>query len=480
MDFGIFSPLGFKDRKTLTSDLVQLGELTLREMSVARSRKFRQRIFGDRDWKKQFLVTAQGPEDWRSYVNEPGDSSARTFTVNMLTGFRSDHIQGNEVRRQIGLLERTLGPHPVLEEVGSIAPGAETRFFSNLRLSFGAAHLKMFEGTGDWELWLELADLLLGSEYRQVWSSEEDRREWSRRYSRKAFREDLPGGLASLSQPREKVLNLKERFRLAKRAVRKFDRLQTLIAEPDCLRCMSKTFTKQKDIVTLQMLLFRLASRDQQNPPGYRYEVFIDPLLRPRSIGNGLSFQHGQLLSDSVIAEPEDLESAERGVAVAQQSAGQSYSGWSGDETFIDSSNPRLQAGEIYLNVGHPGDSDAPAPCWKLRLFSDLQFAADLSLRLDLRISSTFKADQPLGVYLIPLERSTEVVQSPFTLSRFSYDVALPVGPDLQPKTSYTFLMRVINAEGLPVSEEEKVHFEWPAVGFSEAAPNCRGEIPDG
>lgn len=398
----------------------------------------------------------------------------------MLTGFRSDHIQGNEVRRQVGLLERTLGSHPVLEEVGSIPPEVETRFFSNLRLSFGAAHLKMFESTGDRELWLELADLFLGSEYRRAWSSEEDRREWSRRSSRKAFREGLSGGLTSLSQPREKVMNLKERFRLAKRAVRKFDRLQRLIAEPDCLRCMSKTFTKQKDSVTLQMLLFRLASRDQQNPPGYRYEVFIDPLLRPRSIGNGLFFQHGQLLSDSVIAEPEALESAERGVDVAQQSAGQSYSGWSGDETLIDSSNPRLQAGEIYLNVGQPVGEDATTPCWKLRLFSDLQFAADLSLRLDLRISSTFKADQPLGVYLIPLGRSTEVVQSPFTLSRFSYDVALPAYADLQPKTSYTFLMRVINAEGRSVSEEEKVRFEWPAVGFSKAAPKCRGEIADG
>ena len=38
---------------------------------------------------------------------------------------------------------------------------------------------------------------------------------------------------------------------------------------------------------------------------------------------------------------------------------------------------------------------------------------------------------------------------------------------------SYTILMRVLNADGLPVSEEEQVRFEWPEIGFTRAAPNC-------
>jgi len=126
------------------------------------------------------------------------------------------------------------------------------------------------------------------------------------------------------------------------------------------------------------------------------------------------------------------------------------------------------------------GQEGTPPEDQRLRLFSDLKFAADLSLRLDLRISDGIKVDQPVGVFLVPLGESTEVVQSPFTLSRFSYDIALPAVSDLEPKTSYAILMRVLNAEGQPVSEEEGVRFEWPEVGFTRVAPNCRGEVSDG
>ena len=325
-----------------------------------------------------------------------------------------------------------------------------------------------------------LAELFLGPEFREDWATESNRTEWSGRSNRRAFLESRPEGLQSLSQPREKVLSLKGRLRLARRAVRKFDRLRELIDDSDCISCMSKTFTKQKDIVVLQMVLFRLASRDSQNPPGYRYEVFIDSMLRPRSVGNGLFFEYGLPTLDLPDGRSESVTSLQQEVDLAEQSAGRSYLGWSGDESFVDPSSPRLQAGEVFLDVSGGDVEGGLRPCWKLRLFSDLEFAADLSLRLDFRLSRAVEADRPIGLTLVPMGDSTEVVQSPFSLSRFSYDVSLPALSEFQPGESYTILMRVLNADGRPVSEEEQVRFEWPAVGFSEAAPECRGGDIDG
>ena len=54
------------------------------------------------------------------------------------------------------------------------------------------------------------------------------------------------------------------------------------------------------------------------------------------------------------------------------------------------------------------------------------------------------------------------MVKTPFADARYYYDIPLTQPEDLKSGKGYTILLRVLNPDGLPVSEEQQLRFLWP------------------
>ena len=102
----------------------------------------------------------------------------------------------------------------------------------------------------------------------------------------------------------------------------------------------------------------------------------------------------------------------------------------------------------------------------KRRLFTDFIIEPKLSLRVDLREERQKTADVTLKSSRFPLGEPTEVVETPFRTARYHYDVPLPHLVTLEPDKAHTLLVRILNSEGYPVSEEQQIRFRSPEAGF--------------
>jgi hypothetical protein len=108
-----------------------------------------------------------------------------------------------------------------------------------------------------------------------------------------------------------------------------------------------------------------------------------------------------------------------------------------------------------------------------LRLFSDVSSAEDLSLRIDLRDFRGIRSDTPMGHARFEMGQPTAVESTPFMTSRYSYDIPLPADDRMVPGNTYSLLLRVLNAEGLTVSEEQQAKLVWPEGGLETAVEGC-------
>ena len=354
-----------------------------------------------------------------------------------------------------------------------------TRFSLNLILSLDEDHVNNLENATENEVWTELADLLLGPSLRDAWSTPEKREEW-RRAARNSSSESLDEVVTSDAiEIRDKPVKPKARYRLARRSVQKFSGLQTLARTGDCLSCLTRAFRKWESASMMQVLIARIATKNSEDTIAYQYEVFIDDMLRPATVANDVELDlpvHAQVsdtVRDAIVGQRKfELE----GQAVADNlMIGQRR--WQGDH-FLDPSQSRLEGGQVLLNVGAGMTDDQPTPpCWMLRLYSDVLFEEDLSLRIDLRQRRSVGADIPLGHAHFAMGDPTEVTETPFMSARFSYDIPLPATDRLREGERYTLLLRMLNADGLPVSEEQQTSLTWPEGGLESAADGCY--IPD-
>ncbi len=460
----LFSPLRFADRRTVSTETVETEDLVLEEVTVARSRELRKKLGRDRSWKRQFLATSQG--NLRLAQARPEKVPDRgSEAVNLVTSFRDDQATGTRVRATADLLARVIAPHPVLDELADIPPDEHTRFFSNVHLSFGPAHMRRIEVAGGDEAWAALAAILLGPEHREVWATAEARRSFKKRAVRRQL-EQLMSEAAPPS-PTFEPLGLRRRMRLAGRAYARFALLQEQMRSGDCTSCLARAFGKFKYIVLTQMLLYELASEVEDREPGFHYEVFTDRMLRPATVSN-------QVVYDFTDEAPDDGTTAPATDAVHRQ-ADRAQRDWVGTKYLVEKTDARLQTGALYLNVDPGAGGDAP--CLKLRLFSDLELDPELRLRVDLRTAKGGAAKPSLSLRHFPLGAPSAVVETPFMTARYFYDVpAANVPPSGEGRQVYTLLLRVLNPEGYPVTEEHKVRFEWPEGGFPNAAPHCRGD----
>jgi hypothetical protein len=476
--FRCFSLFNYRRWRVASSDIIETEDEVLQEDVLANIWSTHKKLGRDTNRSRQLLI--------RALVDASEDGGERTKTedrdvaaVTLITGVRDEFADGNEVSRSARVLRRTLewDDHPLLDELAEVDPELNTRLAMNVRLSLDEEQIDRIADATEDEVWTELAGILLGDSRRDAWSTPEKREEWKR--AAKTSRgnpgesSELVAGDAINTRP--KPMSAKARYRLARRSVKNFGRLQKLIREGDCLSCLTRAFKKWENATMMQVLLSHIGTRLGGSAIAYQYEVFIDEMLRPATVANDveLDLPVRREISDTM----RDAVVGERVHALEGQAAAQDLTlrraGWQGDR-FLEPAPSRLGGGEVLLNRGAEAAAGEPAlPCWMLRLYSDVRFDEDLSLRVDLRDSIAIKADVPLGHTHVRIGEPSAVIETPFMSSRFSYDIPLPDSKRLEEDEKYTLLLRMVNADGFAVSEEQQVKLEWPTGGLASAAPGC-------
>ena len=151
------------------------------------------------------------------------------------------------------------------------------------------------------------------------------------------------------------------------KAVKRFRRLQDLIRIGDCVPCLAQAFDKWRHVNLLQILMFRLAEGAGAAPPGYHYEVFTDRMLRPATVTNGLSYDYDR--GGAAVESPAfGRQTAEETEEVHRRTE-RASADWIGTEAFVEPSDPRLRAGDLYLNTHH---EDTQLRATLVRSFSEI------------------------------------------------------------------------------------------------------------
>jgi len=461
-----FTLFNLRDWRIATTDLIDTDDDLTRETVFARNWS-QLKGFGRRqDRSKRILM--------RSVVHVPADSGLRggdrnteAAATQIVTRIQDNHATSRLAATYIRLVGRMLDgvEHDVLEKLSATDPEQKTRFFLNLRLMLDRENVERITGVSERDVWRELAGILLGEDHRDLWETPEKRRLWR---THEAWFESDP------LQLHLREMSAEKRYRLARRTAGKWTKLQRAASEGGCPSCLSDALGTWDSASMMQLLIARICRRNGGPGIGYRYEVFVDEMLRPvtaasdADVAPPIDGRIGDILGEAVARRAAGLE----GRGESEKALTADLAGWQGDR-FIEPSLPRLEGGEVLVNVGAEPLGGEAAPCWKLRLFSDVRFAPDLRLRVDLRDFKGMRADTPIGHALLPIGEFTDLVATPFLTSRYSYDIALPAAERLRGDHSYSLLLRVVNADGLTVSEEEQVTLRWPSGGVPSAEEIC-------
>jgi len=440
----LFSWMRYQGRALAsTSEVSRAGE-RFREVVRVRSRDYKRG--SKRRWDTSSSITAQGNLLTRGEDGEWRPDPEGHSAVSIVTSVRNHRATDAEVRRQADVLEAILGlpeTPPVLEELGDYRSPGTSRVSWNLELSFDGPTIRRALTASDADAWRTLGELFLGPGGGETWATEEARRGWKRQ-GRKARDADLEPIFAAEWSGRKAL-------RLAGNIVEHVEDLRRYAAE-DCLRCLGRAYKKREELGLLQALLVRLAGGFEGSGLGYHFEIFQQDMLAPVTVTNGIRHVFRR-----DIAAP-DVEEREAWSVEAM-----------GNREF-GSSDSRLRGGFLWLNQ-NPASVDSQ--CWILRLFSDLEIDPDLRVRVDLRDASDAWADPEIRHGAVPIGPPHEVVMTPFMTARYYYDVPLPSTAGFQEGDGYTLLVRVLNADGYPVTEEQQIRFEWPKGVTDRLAPAC-------
>jgi hypothetical protein len=235
-------------------------------------------------------------------------------------------------------------------------------------------------------------------------------------------------------------------FIKASRLAERLAEAREALAEGECLPCLADLFSGASDTVLLQALLVSLGGGvGPAGGVGYALELFTDRLAQPVSFGNGLVYTYRHQRRPEPVREVYSLRDAA----------------------------PRLRAGEMLV----PTEPRAGEPCWKLRLYSDLVFDDDMSMRVALRDARP-GADRTVEEQRVPLSRPQPIPPAPFVVGRYSYDLPLAWPSEMFAGPAYTVLLRVLGPGGEPLTEEQELRLRLPE-GWSERAGDvCPAEPP--
>jgi len=440
----LFSWMRYRGRGLASTAEVERDGERFREVVRVRSRDYARG--SKRRWSTSSSITSQGNLVQRGAEGEWIANPSGRAALSIVTSVRNHRATDAEVRRQADVLAAILGlaeTPAVLEELGSYRSTEPSRVSWSLELSFDGPILGKALSASDAEAWRALGELLLGPGGGDAWSSEEARRAWKRQ-GRQARDADLEP-LAAATWSGRKAL------RVAGRTVEHLEDLRRYALD-DCLRCLGRAYRKRKELGLLQALLVRLAGGVESSGLGYHFEIFQQDMLAPVTVSNGIRHVFRR-----DIAEP-DVEEREAWSVEAM-----------GNREFR-SADSRLRGGFLWLNE-NPASVDST--CWILRLFSDLEIDADLEVRIDLRDASDAWADPEIRRGAMPIGAPHEVVMTPFMTARYYYDVPLPSTAGFLEGEAYTLLVRILNADGYPVTEEQQIRFEWPEGITAGLAPAC-------
>jgi len=440
----LFSWMKYQNRALASTSHVELADESFRELVRLRSRKYAR---GGRRWDTSSSITAQGNVVRRDEDGTWRADSEGHAAVSIVTSVANHRATEAEVRLHTELLRTILNLETtpeVLRELAAYRSPDPARFAWNLELSFDGPLIRKALTASDADAWQAVGDLFLGPGEGGAWRTEESRRAWKRQ--RRAARD------AQLEPILAAEVGGRKALRLAGKLVDRLEDFRRYGAE-NCLKCLSRAYGKRKELALLQALLVRLAGGADRSGVGYHFEIFVDDMLAPATVTNGIRHVFRRDV------ETPDVETREA---------------WSEDamgRVEFSSSDARLRGGFLWLNRD-PASADAE--CWLLRLFSDLVLDPELRVRIDLREGSNAWADPELVHESFPVGAPREVVMTPFMTSRYYYDVGLPHPGALEDGEAYTLLIRVLNDGGYPVTEEQQIRFTWPRDASERIAPACR------
>ena len=207
-----------------------------------------------------------------------------------------------------------------------------------LSLSFGPRQIERLGSVTEDDIWRELAALLLGPEYVEAWSTESKRYWWQP--GAPSSGSGAPGGrhmsrhydnLRGYQRPAKKSrrfdpqqLSSAALYRLARKSVRRFQKLQKVLAEErDCLGCLVRSYSATTDVLLSQALMVRFAGGIEGSDVGYDFQVQMGDMVRPVGDSNGIV--HGYYLprAGDLVRHAETIRDAQ----------------------------PRLRGGHVMLNV---------------------------------------------------------------------------------------------------------------------------------
>ena len=394
MRANFFAWFEYNKRQLGNTRRIVTRDAEFREITRGRMKEYKNRITRKRDVKVRSVIRVQSDLNWfddaDTRASREDERLATTVVTNMTLGFATQE----EIRTLVSLVEKILGfseSHPALEELKRRKADGKTSFAFDLVVSFGPEETKRFESATDEDVWRALAALLLGPEHEDAWAAATDRYWWEpgapphsgpqpsfrhigRYYDQVRGYEKPPGNNRFFSVQHTRSQKL---YRMAKKAQRKFTRLQAAFGEEqDCLQCLIDGYASELDIYLQQALAVRFGGGVEGGGVGYDFNFLVGDMTKP--VGDSNEVLHGfHIEADEIVPNTETLRD----------------------------SPPRLRNGQALLNVTGP-EPDlqlAEAPCWKIRLFSDYLFADDLRLRLQPQIGRKLKVNRSLDTILLPL-----------------------------------------------------------------------------
>ncbi len=448
------------------------------ESTHARYQNYRQHWGGDRQRSTRSLLTLQtepAPRDAKK------DRPLRASSLRVSSQIRDKDASTAKMAYLVGLLRGVLGTRAATPKLADVRRADLTHGEGiTLSLAVDAGHdeLERLQALRDEDLWQELAEFYLGPTLRDAWATADRRAYWrlrgairpktgpaaadiSRRFdSWLAKHPDVPRGIGVSADAYRQPTH--ELFVQADGFMRRFHRLQEEAgAGRVCMSCWASLTSGFQDLTFLQLLLAR-ACPAGDTTLGYDATVWTDSMFRPARMTNGVS--HEVLHRAPVVAPPPTTSESNTltgkpasvsDTAIRSMDARAEVP----DIGSIDSSDSRLRLGRIFVPRDPVQGVDASR--LRLELYSDFRYAPGLRLRAELR-RSLLRADIPLRVRMFELPLPVTLRDSPFMISQYRYDVDVDMGTALRRGVAYSIYFRVINENGLPVTEEEALRFRVP------------------
>ncbi len=431
---------------------VKIGDQTVREATQGRRTSLKVRNLGKRrDQGSSSVLTLQATHPQGTEPAQPRAIEVRTTM--------SDRRAGVAPRRQIASFWRALpgNPEPPPELFGTEAVGVVASFTAGAR---GPALARLL-GMHSEAIWRTVGQAVLGADLSEAWLTAGQRALWKTQHDRTDRR----------------------RLASAERFVAWFDDVRYRTARGDIDgRGWTRNSLRREDYPILERLVLAAGAASPsgtEDGGSVAAEIWTDEMPRPLRVvrGNSPISRLGSLAAEPEAAPVGTVPGPTNGSPERLEGSTIETAAQARDIDSLRSSAPRLLAGRMFVVEPSPQNPTILVPTqFYLSLFSDLHFAPDHRVRIELR-QSRIRADLPLAVIGIPAGKAQNVPEGPFAISKFRYDLRLPqsLAGKIDDKHPYSVYVRVLNAQGLPLTEEEPLHFRVPRKKASKPkAPATR------